>query len=276
MILNSWYIMVDDISKNKTLVDENVRVSRFLVQIIRETFLESFSTKDALVYSDVVKVFEKVDGCVGKIESLFSLAYAKFVETHNFTNDERRKDKFTRLLVSKILSKIKLREMGLGYSYPNILISGIQDFLLYTYSKKEFEIANHMCKSILEIVGADDDVLLVEYLKSNHAVQHIMEKVLVTLMIRFHRFNFKRIEFINVVNKRENARLYKINDQDFCELFESMFDQLMNKALNENGRLELTMVYGDEDCKKMIGIGDQYARYKAGLDFISHQSKTKK
>ena len=251
-----------------TKVQKNLGISRALFNIIFETIHEGFGERSAISWEEIARIEKKLEESWPHVESLFDNTCAQCMDTRWYVRDERRKDFLTRLVFAKIVMGVPDRKVAGGLNFPRVMVSGLQTVIAVVLTNREWRILNDHVRFIFEYIGSDDDVTIVTQLKRNPAIQLLCQRVFLTLLLRFKGFNSRRQEFIRIVNNAVADSNYRMNDAEFCEIFEVLFREYHDMVGSEDGRLRLAISHSEDFPDKIKGIFDAYTRFKNGLQII--------
>lgn len=264
--MNGPRILVVNADNKGQLVRQNTAVARALLNLIRETMLDSLGNRQPITLQDIEGALGRLEDCWPKIESLFERAANATIGSLSFVAQDRRKDHLTRLLFAKLMMKVPERQVPRSpMPFPRLLLPGLQKNIASLFTKLEWEILNRHAKCVFEYIGSDSDPAIIAQLKSSEAIQLFSERVFVSILLKFYRFNLRKAEFIRITNEALPDGIPKIADSDFCDVFEGVFTDYFDILNTEEGRTRIELSHGEEFLVRIRGIQDQYRRYKEGL-----------
>ncbi|CAK0739487.1 putative DUF262 domain-containing protein [uncultured Gammaproteobacteria bacterium] len=264
--MNSPRILVVNAENKGQLIQQNTAVARALLNLIRETMLGSFGNRQQISVQDMENALHRLEECWPSIENLFERAANATIGSLSFVAQDRRKDHLTRLLFAKLLMRIPERPVPKSpVSFPRLLLPGLQNNVASLFSKVEWDILNRHAKCVFEYIGSDSDPAIMAQLKGNEAIQLFSERVFVSILLKFYRFNLRKSEFLRITNEAMPEGVPKIGDNDFCSVFEGAFDDYFDILKSEEGRTRIELSHGEEFLVRIRGIQDQYRRYKEGI-----------
>ncbi len=248
-----------------TKVQKNLSVARALLNIVFESIHDGFGDRVSITWEEIAKIETKIEESWPHVETLFDNTCAQCLDTCWYVRDERRKDALTRLIYAKIIMGVKERELAGGVIYPRVILPGLQTVVTVVLSSREWKILNDHARFIFEYIGSDDDIMIANQIKLNHAVRLLCQRVFLTLLLRFKGFNTRRQEFIRLINHGAIDTNYRMSDVEFCEIFEVLFREFHDMIESDEGRLRLAISHTEDFPERLLGVFDAYFRYKAGV-----------
>lgn len=259
-------IIVVDAASQEKLGQKNAEVARTLFHTIQDSLLRSFAGRTEVSVQEVQANLNKFQERWSTIETFFTRAADETINSLSYVQQDRRKDHLTRLIFARILMKVPERPLPRATQpYPRALVGGLQGVIADMFAKPEWQLLNQNALWVFKFIGSDSDAAVIGHLRDNEAIQLFAERVFVTLLLRFYRFNVRRSEFIRIINDGLPEGVAKIGDPEFCEMFEALFDDFYALLRTELGRTRIEMSHGEEFLGRVRGIQDQYLRYKEGI-----------
>ena len=252
-----------------TKVQKNLNISRALFSIVFEVIRDGFGEREVLSREDVDRIEKKFGESWPHVASLFDNTCAQCTDIPWYIRDERRKDAITRLVYARLRMNLDKKTAPSGAVFPRVVVSGLQTMIAVMLTNREWRVLNDHARFIFEYIGSDDDDVLATQLKNNPAIQLLSQRIFLTLLLRFKGFNNRRQEFVRVINNSAAEVGYRMNDVDFCLVFEGLFRDYHDLIQSEDGRLRLAISHSEDFPERVKGIFDAYFRFKTGVAFLN-------
>lgn len=240
-------------------------ISQTLLQTIYASLEDAIGDRDHLTKADLKAAFEKLNMYWPKVGPLFRQTCTECAQSRKYKRDSRRTDLLTRLVFSRIMVEVPARPLGGDTVYPKVLAPSVQKNLSAMLSPNEWEVLNEHAIRIFEYLGSDDDSRIWENVKKDETLAILVDKVFISILMRFKNFNIRMREFFRITGFAVDENIYKLSNQDFCEVFEAMFGKLSEDSATEEGRLKIRLSHGEETLEKMQVIFAAYFRYRQGV-----------
>ena len=248
-----------------TKVKKNLDISRSFFSLVFESIYKNFGNRAALNGRDIARIKAGIEASWPEFESMFGDTCVQCMEAPWFAQDERRKDAITRLVFSRILMKVPSRPAAGGAEFPRVIAPGLQTMVSILLTNREWRILNDHARFIFEYIGGDDDASLARHFAGNETMTQLCERIFLTLLLRFKFFNARRQEFIRIVNNAVSETSYRMADDEFCEIFEAMFNDYYNLIQSETGRLQVAVSHSEDFPERMAAIFEVYTRFRIGV-----------
>ncbi|MEI6556787.1 MAG: hypothetical protein WCO00_00145 [Rhodospirillaceae bacterium] len=259
---------VDTISGKEihgTRVQKNLSISRALFNIIFESIDRELMICEVVTLDEVRRIEKKLNESWHHIESLFDNTCAQCMETQWYVRDERRKDAITRLVYARLIIGVPERSTEAGASFPRVIVPGLQTMIAIMLTAREWKVLNDFSRFIFDYIGSDHDEVLAKHYQMNTAVQMLVQRIMITLLLRFKGFNTRRNEFVRIINNAVRESNYRMSDIDFCATFETLFREYHDMVQSDDGCLKLSLYHAEDVPEKVRGIFDAYFRFKEGI-----------
>ena len=248
-----------------TKVKKNLDISRSFFTTVFDAIYKGFGERVVLTAGEVAGVKAGLESCWPTFETMFGNSCVQCMEAPWFAQDERRKDAITRLVFARILMKCRARPLAGGAEFPRVIVPGLQTMISIMLTNREWRILNDHARFIFEYIGGDDDGTLNRQFESNEIMKQLCERIFLTLLLRFKSFNTRRQELVRIVNNAVSEVAYSMSDEEFCELFEAMFQDYYEMIQSETGRMQLAISHSDDYPERMKAIFEAYTRFRASV-----------
>jgi len=253
---------------NKTEHQAHFETAANLLETVLSSLVASFDKKESITRQEVEDVFNRIREYWPKVAPVFEATCRRCVSanTRLYVPDARREDFLTRLVFSRILSRVPERPLSTSpVSYPRVLARGIQANLHALFTPAEFELMNQLARQLFVELGTDRDDQVWPAIESSPAFSIMADRLFIQILLPFRNFNTRRWEFTRLVSTEVDQKVFKLEDREFVELFEAMFGNYAAMILNEADRLRLNTLYGESCAEQIAVVLSIYRRYKDSL-----------
>ena len=259
-------IVVDPESQTK-IAQKNAETAKLLFNTMQDMLVKAFAGREQISPDDLRGALKKFEERWATIVTLFDRAASESIDALSFVQNDRRKDHLARLVFARLLMNVPERPIAKSkHTYPRAIVAGFQAAIVSMFSEPEWLMFNQHSKWAFEFMGSDSDAVIISHFQRGEAISLFVEPIFVALLLRFYRFNFRRSEFVRLINEAVPEGVPKIGDAEFCELFDSLFDEYYAMLLTEKGMMRLEMTQTEDFLVRVRGVQDQYRRWKEGLN----------
>ncbi|MBI1206425.1 MAG: hypothetical protein GC191_03945 [Azospirillum sp.] len=187
----------------------------------------------------------------------------------DYVPDVRRKDFLTRLVFSRILSRVPVRQVGIvagaGVFYPRLLAPGIQANLRALFQPRELFLLNQHARKIFADLGTDHDDTIWPVISASRSMTVRVDRIFIRILLAFKNFNVRKWEFIRILTTQVEPRLCQIDEDVFFELFDALFHDYRAMVASTDGLARLDSYYGQTCGEELRAVFATYHRQRQAL-----------
>ncbi len=252
---------------------------------VAETILDCIydSIKEKLEKGDVVTV-DQLDEAYRKVKQVWPNIYPVFEKNcrdclekavGRFNPDTRRKDYFSRLVLSKISILHPKRDMVLdNLSFVQVVAPGIRQNLHSVYSQTEFRAMNEQALQVFALARTDDDGAFWQIATENPEIMLQADRILIHYLLRFRPFNFHRENFTSTMRRAIANNAMRFGEDEFYIMFDCLFGEYFDYVSDHKKQTMLNLQFGYESSERLASIFMAYQRMQqtSRPAFVQHQA----
>lgn len=182
-----------------------------------------------------------------------------------FVPDVRRKDHFTRLILSKLSVYHPRRDKTYGKkSFVQMMTPGLRQHLHGVYSQTEYLAMNEQALAVFSLAKTDVDSTFWEIAEENAEILHQADKIIMHYMLRFRPFNFHKENFVSTMRQSIDLPGVAFTDSDFVDLFDCLFGNYFVYMSDHKRMTMLNMQFGCDSSDHLLSIYNAYQRLQQG------------
>jgi len=253
----------------ETLAKTHYEAAANLIKTILAAVESGFENKEVITRSEVRESFDKIRKYMPSTGAVFESTCRECVALNQkvYAPDRRRKDFVTRLLFSRIATKVQARHVPQSARpYPHVLIPGFQAAVQMIYTKTEYVIFNKLARDLYVEAGTDADEAIWRVIDQSETLTISADRMFIRLLQFFRNFQGRYRDFMQCLQQGVDKAVYRADEYDFCDFFEALFGPYLEVAKNADLKLRINTYYG-ESCAQQIGtVFVSYRRFRESLD----------